>query len=73
MTTVFCYIVSASKKPDRVECPVPYKIDDGEIFFGPCKKPLREWMRHQYLDEAAASVIPSDDVYIVGHYCPVKA
>ena len=45
---VLCYIVAGSGDPDRIECAVPYRIDDREIFFGPCKKALREWMRNRY-------------------------
>lgn len=65
-TQVFCYVVAASRNPDRVECSVPYRIDDREIFFGPCKKPLREWMRNHYLDEGTICAEPQDDVYVVG-------
>ena len=66
MTHVFCYIVAASKNPDAVECPVPYRIDDMEVFFGPCKKSLREWMRNHYLSESTESTESADDVYVVG-------
>ena len=34
MTHVFCYVVAASKNPDKVECAVPYRIDESEVFFG---------------------------------------
>ena len=66
MTHVFCYIVASSKNPDTIGCPVPYRIDDMEVFFGPCKKPLREWMRSHYLNESTDSTEPVDDVYVVG-------
>jgi len=39
---VFVYVVAASKNPDAVECVVPYRVNDDMIFFGPCKKRLRE-------------------------------
>ena len=63
---VLCYVAGSSDDPDRVECLVPYRIDDGEIFFGPCKKPLREWMRSRYLNETTTNAVPPDDVYVVG-------
>ena len=66
MTHVFCYIVASSKNPDTIGCPVPYRIDDTKVFFGPCKKPLREWMRRHYLNESTDSTEPVDDVYVVG-------
>ena len=66
MARVFCYIVAASGSPDNIGCAVPYKVDDGEIFYGPCKKLLREWLRHRYLSEATESADPADDVYVVG-------
>ena len=66
MTHVFCYIVGSSKNPDAIQCPVPYRIDDMEVFFGPCKKPLREWMRSHYLNESTDSTDRVDDVYVVG-------
>ncbi|MDE0123971.1 MAG: hypothetical protein OXN97_05270 [Bryobacterales bacterium] len=74
MARVFCYIVAASGNPDNIGCAVPYKVDDGEIFYGPCKKLLREWLRHRYLGEATESADPADDVYVVGFngYNPSK-
>jgi hypothetical protein len=63
---VLCYVVAASRNPDRIDCAVPYRIDDREIFFGPCKKALRERMRIRYLNETTGSSIPPDDVYVVG-------
>ena len=62
----FCYVVAASRSPDRIECSVPYRIDNGEIFFGPCKKALRERMRSRYLNETTGSAVPPDDVYVMG-------
>ena len=38
----FLYVVSASKSADEVSCRVPWRVDDREVFFGPCKKRLRE-------------------------------
>lgn len=49
-TKVYCYILGPSyKNPDKVECCVPTLINHKEIFFGPCKKPLRKKMFDTYL------------------------
>lgn len=64
---VFCYIVGDSRNPDDVRpSAVPFQIDEGEIFFGPCMKSLRERMRACYLTKATESAEPRDDVYVVG-------
>ncbi|MDP2301055.1 MAG: hypothetical protein Q8N03_01360 [Ignavibacteria bacterium] len=43
----FVYILGASSKPDQIKCTVPYEIDDKEIFFGPCKKRLRQKLKSE--------------------------
>ncbi len=48
-TRLFLYVVSASDNPERVECRVPWMVDSEQIFFGPCKKRLRERFRREYL------------------------
>ena len=63
---VLCYVVAGSGDPDRIECAVPYRIDDREILFGPGKNALRERMRSRYLKETTESAVPSDDVYVLG-------
>ena len=35
MMHVFCCIVAASKNPDAAKCPVPYGVDDMDVFFPP--------------------------------------
>lgn len=66
-TQVFCYVVGDSKNPDDVRpSAVPYRIDEEEIFFGPCAKLLRERMRACYLAEATGRADLRDDVYFVG-------
>lgn len=47
--TLFLYILAASSDPDNIDCMVPYRINDQRIFFGPCKRRLREWLRDKYL------------------------
>lgn len=50
MTKLYLYIVASSKNPDTVTCPVPSISDcKTQIFFGPCKKRLREKLREDYL------------------------
>ena len=65
MTKLFLYVVSASHNPDNVECLVPYPISNEEIFFGPCKKPLRRKLRDQYL-ETSDDVNPDESIFVVG-------
>ena len=65
MAVVYLYILGASQSPDRVECVVPWKVDEAEIFFGPCKAPLREKLRKELLRDRD-HVVPEDDIYFVG-------
>lgn len=65
MTVLFLYVVASSNNPDRVECVVPYRIDENLIFFGPCKKRLRERLRNQYL-KTSVDLRPEEDIFIVG-------
>jgi hypothetical protein len=66
MTKVYLYVVASSGDPDRVTCSVPYQVDDTVIFFGPCKKRLREALRAAYLAPGIDSTEPGDDLYVVG-------
>ena len=64
---VFVYVVGKSNNPDAIECMVPYKVNENTIFFGPCKKPLREHLYERYLknsDDGEAEI--SDGIYVVG-------
>jgi len=64
---VFAYVVGASNNPDAVECTVPYKVNKDIIFFGPCKKSLREKLYKEYLknsNNGEANVL--DDIYVLG-------
>lgn len=65
MTKLFLYVMSASPKPDDVECLVPYSISHKEIFFGPCKKRLRKKLCDQYL-ETSNDVNPNESIFVVG-------
>lgn len=65
MTVLFLYVVASSTNPDWVECVVPYRIDEKLIFFGPCKKRLRERLRNQYL-KTSAVLQPEEDIFVIG-------
>jgi hypothetical protein len=62
----FLYILRASPDPDFVERSVPYTIDEGEIFFGPCKRNLRRALRQEYLSAERESAEPAEGLYLVG-------
>ena len=67
MDIAYLYILSASPKPDYVECPVPAEIDENEIFFGPCKKTLRQKFYEEYLKNNKKGIAkPKDNIYIIG-------
>lgn len=57
------YSVAASSDPDRIECVVPWRINNEFIFFGPCKKRIRENMRKKFTKNSNK---PNDIIYIVG-------
>jgi len=63
MKKLFLYIMAASRDPDNVTCPVPFRIDDKEVFFGPCKDRIREKLRKDYLLGGKNS---NNDIYLVG-------
>jgi hypothetical protein len=66
MPTVYVYVVAASSDPDRVACTVPWRVDDELIFFGPCKKRIREALRARYLRADRDQADVTDSVYLVG-------
>jgi hypothetical protein len=61
----FLYILSASKDPNRVRCAVPWRIDGKSIFFGPCKKRLRHWLKQNILD-SGQEVEPIEPIFVIG-------
>jgi hypothetical protein len=65
MTIAYLYVLGASKDPDHIRCVVPWKVDEEEIFFGPCKIPLREELRPILL-RGEDRGIPREDTYFVG-------
>ena len=66
MTQVWIYTVSSSGDPDNVDCVVPLQVDDGLIFFGPCKTRIRERIRDDYLSKDCNHRRVNDDLFIVG-------
>jgi len=66
MTQVLMYVVAASPDPDNVRCKVPWRVDKDLIFFGPCKKRIRELLRKNYLlpDKSHSNV--DEYTFIVG-------
>jgi hypothetical protein len=50
-STVIIYVVGATKDANNVKCPVPWRVNNKEIFFGPCKKNLRSALKNKYLKD----------------------
>jgi hypothetical protein len=65
MTRVWMYVLDASKDPNSVCCVVPWRVDEKEIFFGPCKMGIRERLRKQHLRTDCHHRIIADDLFIV--------
>ena len=55
-------------KNDAVSSLVPYKLNDDELFFGPCKKKIREEIKKYYLKEKdyVNLLTTKKNIYIVG-------
>lgn len=66
MSRLYLYIVTVSHDPNKISSPVPWQVDSKEIFFGPCKKPIREKLREQYLGPETECAEFSEPTYIVG-------
>ena len=49
MTRVWMYVLDSSKDPDKVRCVVPWPVDEDLIYFGPCKRRLRERLRNHLI------------------------
>lgn len=65
-TRLFLYVVAASRDPDSIKCLVPWEVSSNEIFFGPCKKRLREEFHRQYLATGDLHEPKEEDIYLVG-------
>src|SRR5438874_630894 len=66
MTEVWLYVVAASSNPDKVDCKVPWQVDEELIFFGPCKTRIRECLRRRYLSADCSHYAVHEDIFIVG-------
>jgi hypothetical protein len=61
------YILGASKSTDEIPCPVPKEVDDKIVFFGPCKKRLRDHFYGDYLSENdSGEVLATRSIYLIG-------
>src|SRR5436309_3477370 len=59
------YVLDSSKDPDNVRCVVPWMVDEDLIYFGPCKRRLRERLRKEYLVGGSTHSAVNDDLFIV--------
>jgi len=66
MKEVWIYSVAASSDPDHVTCVVPWRVDEDLIFFGPCKRRIRELLRRKFLREGVNYASATGDIFIVG-------
>jgi hypothetical protein len=66
MTQIWMYSLAASTDPDHVSCVVPWLVDQDLIFFGPCKKRIRELLRRRFLGESISHAPVTEDLFIVG-------
>lgn len=65
MTTVYLYILGASPNPDGIEG-VPWRVDEREVFFGPCKKRLRSLLRPRLLDRTTDRAKVREEIWLAG-------
>lgn len=73
MIYLYLYMLGFNNQWDRITTPTPYEINRDELFFGPCKRTLRQDLRVKFLGTAARANINSTDneIYVVG-INPVK-
>ena len=60
------YVVGASSDPEKVMCVVPFEVNNSLIFFGPCKKRLRQEFRDRFLCHGRDYAEPESDIFMVG-------
>lgn len=63
---IYIYILGASCNPDKIECNVPFQVDEKEIFFGPCAKYLRKKLKKEYLKAKSVENVGAQNLYVVG-------
>jgi hypothetical protein len=59
------YVLNSSKDPDNVRCVVPWMVDEDLIYFGPCKRRLREQLRKKYLTAGRTHSTVNDDLCVI--------
>lgn len=62
------YVVRTSPDPDHCDGSVPWRVDDRELFFGPCKKALRRALRRDFLgpERTFADVTKRERIVVAG-------
>ena len=67
-TLLYIYILGTSNEWNYVCTPVPYKISERELFFGPCKKLVRQDLKKKFLRNSLEVDLESSpyQIYIVG-------
>ena len=64
---VYLYILGQKNDRDIVSTPVPYRINEEEIFFGPCKKLIREEIRSLFPSREIINLERENyEIYLVG-------
>jgi len=72
MKKLYLYILGedASHSSDQINCPVPKKINEDEIFFGPCMPNIRASLFKKYLKlnilEGKENCFINDEIYLAG-------
>ena len=67
-TLLYIYILGTSNEWNYIFTPVPYKLSEKELFFGPCKKLVRQDLKKKLLRNSPDFDLQSNSykVYIVG-------
>ncbi|GAH78175.1 unnamed protein product, partial [marine sediment metagenome] len=64
---LYLYILGQKNGRDIISTPVPYRINEEEIFFGPCKKLIREELRSRFPSRDIVDIERENyEIYLVG-------
>jgi len=66
MEKVWIYLLAASSDPNFIKCAVPYKVDNSLIFFGPCKKRMREQFHDELIKNNSNYLQINEQIFIIG-------
>ncbi len=71
MKRIYLYSLGplANHSPNHICCPVPKKINEKEIFFGPCIAKIRQRLYKEFLKSAILqeeNLLIKDEIYLVG-------